>query len=104
MCVAGEGEECARVRVMRVPALINSINLVCLRASVKKRWLPRISLSGERWILSSWEFVDMISSVVFHTAGSRARKLFRFGAMDNASAKREVVASDDNRNLSSTVS
>jgi hypothetical protein len=101
--VAG-GEECARVRMIGVPALISSINLLCFLASVKNRWLPISSLSGERWIRSRLGFSDIVSRVVFHTAGSSALKLFSFGAIDRAEAKEEVVGSAEIRNLISTVS
>lgn len=100
----GDGDDCDRVRMIFVPALIRSISRVCFRASVMNRWQPTSSLSGDKWIRSRDGFCDIISRVGFHTAGSRARKLLSFGALDNASEKSDVVASDDNRNLSSTVS
>jgi len=46
----------------------------------------------------------MVRKVVFHKAGSRARMLLRLGAIARAAANAEVVESDDNLNLISTVS
>jgi hypothetical protein len=53
-----------------VPALINSINRSCFFASVKKRWLPTSSLSGERLMYWRLGFCEMVSSVSFQRAGS----------------------------------
>jgi len=67
---AGEDEDWGLFLMTGVPALINSINLSCFFASIRKRWLPTSSLSGERLMHRRFGFCEMLRSVSFQTAGS----------------------------------
>jgi len=66
----GEDEDWDLFLITGVPALINSINRPCFFASIKKRWLPTSSLSGERLMHRRFGFWEMVSSVSFQRAGS----------------------------------
>ena len=68
--VAGEDEDWDLFLMIGVPALISSINRSCFFASIKKRWLPTSSLSGERLIHRRFGFCETVRSVSFQTAGS----------------------------------
>lgn len=96
---AGEDEDWDLYLTTGVPALISSINRSCFFASIRKRWLPTSSLSGERLIHRMFGFCETVRSVSFQTAGSWARTVLRFGATDRAEANDEVVASGANLNL-----
>jgi len=66
----GDDEDWDLFLITGVPALIKSINRPCLFASIKKRWLPTSSLSGERLMHRRFGFWEMVSSVSFQRAGS----------------------------------
>lgn len=70
MGVPGEDEDWDLLLITGVPAVIKSINLSCFFASIKKRWLPTSSLSGERLIHRMLGFWETVRSVSFQTAGS----------------------------------
>jgi len=67
---AGEDEDWDLFLITGVPALINSINRLCFFASIRKRWLPTSSLSGERLMHRMFGFCERVRSVSFQTAGS----------------------------------
>jgi hypothetical protein len=96
------GEENALILMIGVPAFINSINRSCFRASMRNRWLPINSLSGDRRIRSRLGFCDIVSDVVFHIAGRRVWKVLSFGALDSADANAQIVESADSRNITFT--
>jgi len=67
---AGEDEDWDLFLITGVPALINSINLSYFFASIRKRWLPMRSLSGERLMHRRFGFCETVRRVSFQTAGS----------------------------------
>jgi len=66
----GEDEGWDLSLITGVPAVINSISRSCFFASIRKRWLPMSSLSGERLMHRRFGFSEMVRSVSFQTAGS----------------------------------
>ena len=68
--VDGEDEDWDLFLMIGVPALIKSINRSCFLASIKKRWLPTSSLSGERLMHRRFGFCETVRRVSFQTAGS----------------------------------